>query len=361
MATEVKTLMSDAFIAEAPPARFLQDKFETPERYIFAGEDIEIDEFSDADEYAVDVIPYGGGRANKFNLYTRKKYTPPMFNEYTDITAKELGKVFPGRTKYQLNDAGYAMDFADIMVSRLNDLRKKISRGVEIYARDALFYGFITLINGDTIDYKLKPSHIHTIVTPWTSSGSNALSDFVTIGDIVLADGFKPIVDAIFGSTVLTEFLDNDVVKELGKMEQIVRVAITSPMVNDKAARYHGTFSAGNYKINIWSYPQSVRVPTGFSLPNEGTKVPYIPTDRVCVLTQDPDFRLYYAATPSLANVSAEIAGTIGMTEIPALAKGMMIPYAYLDRENQSVRAGVRSRPLPIPTSINEVGVIKKA
>lgn len=165
--------------------------------------------------------------------------------------------------------------------------------------------------------------------------------------------------DVIAGSVALQKFLNNENVKEAADLKQIERISMNSPMAREEGAKYHGTFSARDYEVNMWSYPQVVGVPLGFSLPNEGTKVPYIPADKIICLPENPDFRLYYGGNPTLtANVDPELAALTGLTMVPDIVPGEMLPYFHVDYDKESVKVGVRSRPLPVPVGIDEFGVI---
>lgn len=361
MAVAFKTLLARAFKEEEPKTKFLQKFFQTPDEYIFSGDKVEIDAVRGKEEYAIDVKKNAGGRDNDFSVFTRKEYEPPEYDEMTYITAAELNKMLPGRTKYEgVNVPGsYAADLAMLGVDRLNALRNKIIRSIELQCRDALFFGKITLINGDVIDFKAKASHFYTTPVAWTAAGSDPFADFGVIGQRVRKDGVREIIDAIFGSTALSKFLNNTTVTTQGDLKQIERIAITSPLSEDEGAKYHGTFSAEDYKINVWTYPQYVGVPLGFGLPNQGTKVPYIPVDRIVVLPSMPDFRLFYAGIPTLTRqVSAEFQAFTALNQMPIIERGKMIPYAFADEKSRSIALGVRSRPLAVPVEVDGYGVI---
>jgi hypothetical protein len=354
MAVLLKKLNAAAFKEEEMPTRFLSNKFISTDRDKFAGELVEIDAVRGLEEYAIDVTPYSGGRSNKATKFTRKEYSPPAYDEYTFLTARELNKVQPGKTEYEL-----ASDLADMLLEKQLLLRNKILRAIELLSRDALVSGQITLINGDIIDFHQKASHQYSTPVAWTNATANPLNDFSAVGQIVRKNGVKTVADSVFGDTALQKFLNNDIVKSKGDLQQIERMAITSPMSREEGAEYHGTFSAGSYPINIWTYPQFVGVPLGFSLPNEGTKVPYIPDDKIVVLPTMPDFRLFYAGIPSLTdNVSAEIRGITGLPEFPIMEAVDLLPYFLLDYEHQSIKVGVKSRPLPVPVGIDQFAII---
>lgn len=354
----LKRLMTAAFRQTDIVTRFLTDMFKSPEQYKFRGEEVQIDAVRGKEEYAIDVAPYAGGRANKANIFTTKVYKPPAYDEYIYLTAERLNKRLPGKSPYDIAE-NYAMDITDLIVEDQILIRDKIHRAIELQCRDALVNGKITLINGDIIDFKQKSTHQYSTPTPWTSSTADPFNDFTVVGSRVRADASKAIVDAFFGETALQKFLNNDNVKQAGDIKMIERLAITSPMARQEGADYHGTFSAGSYKINIWTYPQVVGIPLGFSLPNEGTKVPYIPTDRIVILPAEPDFRLYYAGIPSLTDrISPELRGITGLDAMPSIETGDMIPYFRLDKEAEAIKIGVKSRPLAIPVGIDEAIII---
>ena len=251
------------------------------------------------------------------------------------------------------------MSLADILVDRQLILVKKIFRAVELQCRDAIFNGKIILINGDEIDFKQKAALQYSTPLAWTNSTADPFNDFEVLGGRVRQYGVKAIIDAVFGATALSKFLNNAIVKDSAKFERIERMALTSPMRNEEGADYHGTFSAGSYKINVWTYAQYVQVPEGFGLPNEGDKIPYIPTDKIACLPDKPDFRLYYAGVPTLTNkVSPELRDLTGLGMMPAVERIDFLPYFRVDEDAEAIKIGVKSRPLAIPAGIDQFGIM---
>ena len=354
MAVLLKKLLAPAFKEIPKPTAFLRNKFITTERDMFMGEEVEIDSVRGKEDYAIDVTPYAGGRSNKATKFTRKTYSPPAYDEYTYLTAQELNKVQPGKTEYD-----QASDISDLLLEKMTPLRDKILRAWEVLCRDALVFGQITLINGDIIDFKQKTALQYSTPVAWTNSTANPMNDASVLCQRVRQYGVVAVIDFIYGDTALQKFLNNDIVKSKGNLEQIERMAITSPMSREEGAEYHGTFSAGSYKINIWTYPQLFGIPLGFGLPNEGTKVPYIPDDKIVCLPAMPDFRMFFAGIPSLTdNISAELRGLTGLSQLPQMNAIDLLPYYILDQEHQSIKIGVKSRPLPVPAGIDQFGVI---
>ena len=354
MTALLRKYMAAAFRELDMPTLFLSSFFPSTDEDKFPGEIVEIDSVRGKEEYAIDVIPYAGGRGNKATKFTRKSYSPPAYDEYDYVTAQDLNKVQPGRTEYD-----QTVDLANMLVEKQKVLRNKIWRAKEMLCRDAMILGKITLINGDVIDFKQRSELQYTTPADWTNTSTDALSDFSVIGGRIRKYGVKTLKDAIYGETALQKFLNNQAVKDQGNVRRYERAAITSPIASEEGAEYHGTVSAGSYNFNMWSYPQVVGIPTGFGLPNEGTKQPYIPADKIICLGGDPDFRRFYAANAILAaNTSAELMGLTGLPMMPALVPGEMLPYFFLDQEHMAIKFGVKSRPLPVPVGIDQFGII---
>jgi len=361
MSVLLKRLNSAAFREADTPTRFLTGLFNSPEEFHFNGEEVQIDAVRGKEEYAIDILPYSGGRANSANVFTRKIYKPPAYDEYTYLTAEELNKVQAGDTRFDnvQNSQGYVEAAANLLTDKQILLRNKIIRAIELLSRDALVYGKITLLNGDVIDFKQKAALQYSTPTAWTVSTADPFQDFATLGDRIRQYGVRELKDAIFGTVAIQKFLNNANVKGAAELRQIERIAMTSPMAREEGAKYHGTFSSAGYEVNAWSYPQVVGIPTGYGLPNEGTKVPYIPVDKIICLPENPDFRLYYAGNPTLTSrVSPELMALTELSMMPTIERGEMLPYYRLDYEADSVKVGVRSRPLPVPVGIDEFGII---
>jgi len=355
--TLLKTLVTAAYKQRIQVTKFLSGFFKSLPEYQFPGKQISIDAIRGSEEYAIDVSPGSGGRANKANRFTTKVYTPPAYDEYVYLTAEELNNRLPGRSQNEMTE--YSMDVADLIVDRMMILTDKIDRAEELQARDALVAGKIILINGDEIDFKQKSSHQFSTPIAWTSSTADPFADFATVGGLIRKDGGRALKDAIFGEIALQKFLNNDAVKGAGDLEQIKRLALTSPIAQQEGAELHGQFTAGSYIINAWTYPQVVQIPTGFSLPNEGTKQPYVPTDRIICLPSDPDFRLYHAGIPSLTSrVSPEFAGLTGLDRMPTMERAKKLPYFRVDQDADAVKIGVKSNPVSIPAGIDEFVII---
>lgn len=356
MATNLtKRLMSDLFREDRTPTMFFSGYFKSPPKYKFRGTEIVIDAVRNKEEYAIDVKSFTHGRENKATIFTTKEYTPPAYDEYTPLTEKQLENRLPGATAYET--PAYATAMAVWAQEFLTGNKNKILRAIEKQAWDSIITGKITLINGDEIDFKQKAAHQITPPVAWSNAAGVPLDDAQGGGKLVRQNAGKTVRDWIFGENAWKLFINNGQVQKFGDYRRINIMDIQPPVFNTEGATFHGVISAGTYEIRLWAYPQYYDVPLGFGLPSEGTSVPYIPTDKAILLTEMPDWRLYYAGVPQIVNrVDPKLGGLFGNRSIESVA-GDFFPYAFLDEASVSAKIGVRSKPVCIPVAIDEAVV----
>lgn len=356
-----KRAMLAAFRQRANPTMFLSQWFKTTPRDIFRSKKCVIDVKRNQEAIAVDVVRGTGGRLNDNKKFTTKEYTPPMYNEYMVYQEDELNDRMPGMDEY--NEDEYASQFMAIVAEDQVELRDLILRSIEKQAADTIFTGKTVLINSDTVDYKQKATHNFAVATKWSTSGT-PISDLATACALNRKDG-KIVTGTfvgIFGEGAYNNLLAREEGPGLKFDMRFAKLAdIVMPTMNTAGAVYHGTVAAGSYNVQIWTYPQNYRVPTGFSLANEGTDVPYVPTDLVAVLPPSNmiDLRLVYAGIPSLVNRVDPRLQAFGLNSMPVNIRTDFHPYAIVDQRALSVEIGVRSSALTVPTQIDGFTIIK--
>lgn len=358
--SKIRRQITEVVRKQKPATRGLARLFKSPDEYVLKVKTVYFDIITNKEEYAVDVTRSTGGRIKKFNKFTTKEYDPLAYDEFVNITAEELDKRLPG---FSPDDTSEEMgtQLSILMLDRLDGLRNLIARAIEIQARDVLFVGKITMANGDVIDFHAKASHFYPVPTAWTSSSANPLTDIQIAGNRARQDGKGTITDALFGGDILQTFLSNPFVKGSADIRRYDRAEIVSPLADDEGMNYHGTFSAGDYKLNIWSYPQFVDIPVGFGLPNEGMSVPYIPVNDVCVYSQGADLRLYYGGIPMITKeVSPTYTSLTGLMGAPAIMRGRLLPYFSLDPELVGIKVGMKSCPIALPGNTDNIVVIQQ-
>ena len=355
-ANENKSVMLKMFEQKAKTTSFLSS-LATNIRKTRAVE-IEIDIKRGKEFYAVDIIPGAGSRANKKKRYTTKTYEAPLYDESATITAQELEKRLPGRTKYDAADEDYAAEVTAILSDEQIELQEKEIRAIELQARDAFFSGKIVLHNGDEIDFKKKATHDVAVAVKWDNASGVPLTDLEAACELCRKDG-------LIGTTSFNLIVANDVVEALkgnaqfvekANLRHVQNVSMGMPgAVNTNGAVPHGQFSAGSYIINLWAYPQFYDVPVGFGLADEGTKQPYIPSASALLMPADGGLRidLVYGGVPTVAPQVNPRLEAMGLTSVPMTIEADFHPYAHLDQRAACIEVGVRSRPLFIPHQID--------
>jgi len=155
-------------------------------------------------------------------------------------------------------------------------------------------------------------------------------------------------------SDSMSALLNNAKFLAQADVKNINRAAIgMASGLNERGSTYHGEFSAGDYTIELWSYPQFYDVPMGYDLANEGTSQPYIPLGKGLLMPENIDLRLRYAALPVLTDeVDSRLKGW-GMLQGLEFAEGEFQYYAHFDDRTKQAEFGVESAPLFIPTQID--------
>jgi len=353
-ANEKRTVMARMFEQKMKPTLFLASHA-TPQTTLASS--IEIDIVRGLETFAVDIVPGAGGRGNKKTRYTTKEYTPPMYNEFYNITAEELMKRLPGQTKYDAADSAFQATLLAIITDKQAMMQDKELRSIELQARDAMFDGTITLHNGDVIDFKKKTTHTISPTYKWNASTGVPLTDLEAACALCRKDGkigasrFKLVV----ADDVVEALIANAQFIAKANIRHIENVQMGMPTdINADGATFHGVFSAGSYTIELWAYPQFYTVPVGFGLANEGTMQPYIPSGKALLLPATGlRMDLWYAGIPQVVNQVDSVLAGMGLTGTIGMVEADFVPYARLDDRSESIEAGVKTRPLFVPHQID--------
>lgn len=351
-----KKTMLEAFKQKKAPTMFLSSFFRTPPRNITRGKSVVIDVKRNDEAIAIDVVRGTNGRMNENKRFTTKEYTPPMYDEWSPFAEEELMNRGVGQTEYE--DPAFLAEFIARVTDDQVQNQETIMRAIEKQASDVMFTGTVVLINNDSLDYKQKATHNFTAANDWNLAGGLPLDDIQTAVNLNRKDGKVDSNITIMGEQAFKDFINNAQVQKFGDFRRIDRMTIVPPVMNTEGAAFQGEVSVGAYRVQIWTYPQFYLVPLGFGLANEGTLVPYVPTDKVCVLSSTTRFDLVYAGIPALVDRVDPRLQAIGLTSVPTSIATDFHPYAHVDNTAVSVKTGVRSAPLCVPTQIDGYTVI---
>lgn len=355
----LRRAMGLAFKKKANPTGFLSSLFKSPDSNKSDTTEIVFDIKRNDEDVAVDIVRGTGGRNNVNKRFTTKVYTPPVYDEWSNFSENERLNRVMGKTEYD----EYMM--ADVIAAITDDqvvLADKIKRAIELQAAQALSTGTVVLINSDTVDFKMKSTHKAAPGTAWSAAGGLPLDDMAAKALLNRKDGQSNTTDSIFGDSALKLLFNNAQfkIKAAEQWEKIDNMSFRPPVMNSDGATFHGRLTIGDWVINVWSYPQFYKVPVGYGLANEGTLVPYWPTDYVWLGNMNARFDLLYAGISKLVTADPRLA-SIGISQIPQTMKGDFHIYGGVDTFGSNVKYGVKSAPLCVPTDIDSFSAFQVA
>lgn len=340
----IKKTMQIGFSKRQACPMFLANMFQKEQ---LDGIKVEIQKEIIDNQYAVDVQLGTGGRRVDFNSYDVEEYTVPEYNNYGTITEEDMFKVQFGETEYEAKAA---------KISNLINKHQTIISGWQRYseekqAADGLFNGKIVLANGKEIKFNKKASHSIS-ASAWDNASNDPLEALESGCQIAFDDGKIGVstFNLVLESKGVAALLSNEKFRKNSNKEQgISRTDINMPVELTPGAMFHGQFSVGSYKLNVWSYNAKYKIPTGYNFAGEGTEVGFIKSGTGLLVPEKPNFKRYYGAVND-ANAPSELGGAK-----LNLQKVEQLPYAYdkLNGGSAVTIAGVKSRPILVPVDID--------
>ncbi|WP_341508928.1 major capsid protein [Photobacterium damselae subsp. damselae] len=356
MKDSVRIAMLQALEMTMKPTGFLTSLAQCPDSNITNSKKVKIDVLKNDRRIAVDVIAGAGGYANSYGRYKTSDYTPPEYNEYGWVYAEDMNRAKAAETEY--NSSSFVAQVLKQATPKQVLLYYKIQRAIEKQAADALFTGKIVLINGDVLDFNRNPDHTFIALSSWGVDDDLDV-DLERAVSLNKTNGYINSDYALLGSTAMARLLTNNKAQKKLNTRSVKRGDICWPSAKNDGAIYHGRYSTVNYSLDLFTYPQDYTVPkpnelpTGILLPNAGQTVPYIPEDGVFVGSTKARFDLLFAGVPSVGNTNEAARRVLGVTRMPIMRKGKVIPYSMIDTCNEALKVGVKSRPLWVPTQVD--------
>ena len=351
------TRMIRAYIEDAMSPMFLSGFFVSPPENFHTSETVEIDiERDDRDVAIVIQDIRAGRRLNESNIYTNKEFKPPIYDEEGVISAYDLIKREPGQdpfmtVNFQAN--------ASVRAFRLyRKLERKVRRAIELQAAQVFQTGALDLQDENgaslyTVSFDPKTAELYpTVSVSWaTSATCTPIDDIESLADQILTFGKMEATDVIMGRNAFLNFQKSQQVQTIADNRRFNLVQIDAPETRGAGGKFHGVLSAGQYRLNIWSY-------TGRYLdPATGNTEPYVNPDNVIVkapgrldltygaipLLRGPDQRALPFVPPRISDEGTGIDLTTNAWFTP-------------DGRHLAVSAG--TRPLCVPTAIDTFGTI---
>lgn len=347
---QLTSMCIDVFNDQLGPTSFLRSFFPTVQEFVRY---LSIQVERDYELISADVVRGSEGTRNKFAKSTEKVIDPPYYREYFEMTDIDLYDRLFGSIAI---DSSVFTQIVAIVARRLSMLRAKIERAYELQCAQVLQTGVVTLVSGDSIDFRRKAASLvaNGAGNTWATG---TVDPFVTLeaGATFLRTVGKSAdttFNAIMGATAHSDLLNNALYK--GRVNQNLNNNIDTvnpPQRNSAGAAFHGTLSIGSYKVNIWTYPQYYDVVSG----GTATATPYIDPKKVTMVPIAPRFKLGFAAVPRVLRADASGSGIMA----PSIEATPYLIEDYVDPRLTSHIMDIKSAGVAIPTAVDQIYTVQ--
>lgn len=339
-----KTLI-DVYQQRLKPTSFLRSFFPVD---LSPTKEVSIEVERQGEFVAVDIFRGTEGNRNSWSLSTEKIFVPPLYKEYFDATQLDLyDRVLGSQGNAQVPLFAALMNK---VADRIGTLQDKIERAFEYQCAQVLQTGQITMFAGSTIDYKRKATSIVDLNVGsgggYFAANSDVFKQFQNGCDFLRTVGKSgdAVFNAIFGATALADFLANTKFTARQNLFNMALDAVAAPTRNATGAAYHGTITAGGYKVQLWSYPQFYDTLVSGVLTSNN----YIDPKNVILIPTAPRFKLGHAAVPQLIGQPGEMP-----------SQGEYVVSEFLDTRNKSHDYIIESAAVAIPVAVDQIYTMK--
>jgi hypothetical protein len=304
-----------------------------------------------AELVAVDVMRGTEGNRNNFAKSTEKIYNPPYYREKFDLTEIDLYDRLFGSSAI---DSGIYSQLVETVATRAAQCRAKIERAYEKQIAEIFELGTVTLTNSESVNFGRKSSSLvdKGAGNYWATGTIDPFADLAA-GCTFIRQYGKSVGHnfvAILGSQALADLYSNAIFQKrvMTSLSNVIDTVLP-PQKNSVGGVYHGTLTAGAYRVQLWSYPESYDTSAG------GTPTPYSNSKKVTILPENPMFNLSFAAVPQVLAIGG---GTADMNIAPLQSMAYVVGN-YTDPQNSAHIMDVKSAGLAIPVSVDRMYTVQ--
>lgn len=297
---------------------------------------------------AVDINPIERGNINRLDKSTQQYFIPPTYDESVVYSALDQFNSIMGATDGQVEGEVFR-EFVEKTADELVVARQKIERAEELQRAQALLTGIVTLKNGDNINFNRDAE---LIVAYNSSFGWDVETNDPEIILIQLIGAMvtKGAVDAssplnvVCGTRALSAFKNNPIRQKQGdiKDQVFMNLSTGAPI---KGLVPQGSYSAGNYQVNLWGYEGEYNDPT------DNTPQKYMDTNKIIVLPNSVPFEMVYCGTKGWSDGSG-----MNREAVAKIIKAARNFYKVRDIRSVSEEMGVRSAVVASLKNVDAVG-----
>lgn len=336
-------MLIDVYREQTRPTGFLRSFFKTFESET---KELAIEVMRGTEKVAVDVLRGTEGNRNTFDRSSEKIFVPPYFREWFDATDLDFYDRLFGDAGGQVSVLTFQAWLTKV-AEKLRLLQDKIERAYEVQAAQVFSSGVVTLINGDSIDFKRKALSLVDLGggNYWNQAGTDPINDLTTAARFIRTAGKSVggVVNGVFGELALAAFLDNAKVKERADVRNFRLDDISGPQREATGGVLHGRVTIGSWELLIWTYPEFRDV--------AGVSTPYVNDKEVFVVPSIPNFTLGFASVPKVFR-------DLSNAEFPEFIsqeRAAFVVGNYVDPRNDKHVFDIKSAGLAIPTAVDQI------
>lgn len=340
----------------ASPTLFLSGMFQSSPRNFHNSAEVEIDIKRSGEPVSIVVQDLSTeGRYNSSDIYTNKRFKPPIHKEKGSLNAFDLINRQAGNNPFE--DIDFQLVAMEKVMFGIVDIQAKINRAIELQASQVLQTGILSLKdeNGNivyTLDYKPKATHFPTVTTDWTDSGATPIADLKALAEVIRNNGLMNPDLIIMGCDAWENFVSNAGVKSRLDNRRIDLGTIVPFELRGNGGSYRGTVDIGNYKLDIWTYGGR------YDDPETTIKIQYVNVNKVIMMASAGRLDATFGAIPTFGNPAAGILPFMP-PRISSTTNGIdMFVNAWLTGNREQLMYSAGSRPLMIPTAIDTFGCL---
>jgi len=333
-----KTLI-DVYQQRLRPTTFLQSFFP---KEISPTKEISIEVERNGEFIATDVYRGTEGNRNAWSHSTEKIFVPPLYKEYFDATQLDLYDRVLGSQGNA--NAPLFTALMNKVADRVGMLQDKIERSFEKQCSQVLETGIVSIESGADINFKRKAASIVDLTGAggYFSANSDVFAQFKAGCDFLRTVGKSgdAVFNAILGSTALTDLLANTKFTARQNLFNMALDAVAAPQRNATGAAYHGTITAGGYKVQLWSYPQFYDTTVSGVLTSNN----YIDPKKVVIIPTSPRFKMAHAAVPQLIGNAGEV-----------VTQGAFVVGEFIDPRKTAHDFQIESAAIAVPVAVDQI------
>lgn len=343
------------------PLMFLTGFFRSPAKNFFASEKVELDIVRSGREIAIAVQDLSVGyRDNQATVYTNKEFTPAIYKEQVPLDSGSLIKRMAN--EHSFVNPNYLKNIRVLLNDAMQEIQRKIQRAIEVQASQVLQTGALTLTDATgasvfALNYQPKTTHFPTAGTSWaTATGEQMLNDLQSLADVITTDGLREPNVLIMGSSSFNKLIRNDDVKSLFDNRRYELGTINGATVAGNGGIRQGSISIGNYRFDIWTYNGE------YTNPANGNPVKYIDKGKIIVTSYEARFDAVFGDIPNIGVLLGASRNNILDSSTRRFSSSNrrmdLFTNVWLSDNGEQIFAGVGSRPLLIPTAIDQYGCL---